>query len=148
MSEHNPIRIFVSHMFKADVDYLRVFEYLESVDRFYYVNVSDPEVTPDGGAEGIKAALRDQIAASECVILLASLHGEQRDWVEFQLNAAKALNKPVILLESFGRTTIMPGDLASKADEVVAWNERELVDAIKRLARNEDTARWEVIDFP
>jgi hypothetical protein len=148
MSEHNPIKVFVSHMFTADVDYLRVFEYLESVERFYYVNVSAPEGTPDGGAEGIKSALRDQIAASEVVILLASLHGEHRDWVEFQLNAAKALQKPVILLESFGRTTIMPGDLATKADEVVAWNERELVDAIKRLARDEDTARWEVIDFP
>ena len=123
MSEHNPIRVFVSHMFSADVDYLRVFEYLESVDRFYYVNVSDTDATPAGGAEGIKAALRDQIAASEAVILLASL-------------------------QSFGQTTLMPGDLATKADEVVAWNERELVDALKRQARHEETTRWEVIDFP
>ncbi len=148
MSEHNPIKVFVSHMFEADVDYLRVFEYLESVDRFYYMNVSDPETMPDGGAEGIKAALRDQIAQCEAVILLASLHATNRDWVEFQLNAAKALNKPIVLMQSFGQTTMMPGDLATKADEVVAWNERELVDAIKRQARHEDTARWEVIDFP
>lgn len=148
MSEHNPIRVFVSHMFRADVDYLRVFEYLESVERFYYLNVSDPEVTPDGGAEGIKAALRKQIEASEAVILLASLNDQHRDWVEYQLNAAKALDKPVIVLESFGQTTMMPGDLASRADEVVAWNERELVDALKRQARHEDTTRWEVIDFP
>lgn len=148
MSEHNPIKVFVSHMFEADVDYLRVFEYLESVDRFYYMNVSDPETMPDGGAEGIKAALRDQIAKCEAVILLASLHATNRDWVEFQLNAAKALNKPVVLMQSFGQTTMMPGDLATKANEVVAWNERELVDAIKRQARHEDTARWEVIDFP
>ena len=82
------------------------------------------------------------------MILLASLHDQHRDWVEFQLNAAKALEKPVIVLESFGQTTMMPGDLASRADEVVAWNERELVDALKRQARHEETTRWEVIDFP
>ena len=99
-------------------------------------------------AEGIKAVLRGQIEASEAVILLASLYDQHRDWVEFQLNAAKALEKPVIVVEAFGQTTMMPGDLASRADEVVAWNERELVDALKRQARHEDTTRWEVIDFP
>jgi len=34
VSEDNPIRLFVSHLFEEDVDYLRVFEFLESVDRF------------------------------------------------------------------------------------------------------------------
>lgn len=148
MSEHDPIRVFVSHMFEADVDYLRVFEYLESVDRFYYRNVSQTDSIPDGGVEGIKSALRDQIVASEIVILLASMAASNRDWLEYQLNAAKANNRPTLFLQSFGQATMLPGDLASRANEVVAWNERELVDALKRLARGEDTARWEVIDFP
>jgi hypothetical protein len=32
--------------------------------------------------------------------------------------------------------------------EHIDWNAREMVDAIRRVARGEDTARWEVIDFP
>ena len=35
MSEDNPIRVFLTHNFKESVDYLRVFEFLESVDRFF-----------------------------------------------------------------------------------------------------------------
>lgn len=148
MSESNPIRVFVSHMFTEDVDYLRVFEYLESVERFYYLNVSEPNVKPTGGVEGFKDELRRQINASEAVILLMPIWTDKRDWAEFQINASKAMGKPIILISAFGRMTLTPEDLASKADEVVEWNEREMVDALKRLARNEDTQRWEVIDFP
>ena len=148
MSENNPIRVYVSHVFVAGVDYLRVFEYLESVERFYYLNVSDPEVKPSGNAEAFKDALRQQIDASEVMVLLASVWHEKRDWAEFQINAARALEKPILLVNAFGQTTLMPGDLSDRADETVEWNEREMVDAIRRLARNEDTQRWEVIDFP
>jgi hypothetical protein len=33
------------------------------------------------------------------------------------------------------------------ADEVCPWNERSLVDALKRQARHEDTQRWDSIEF-
>ncbi|MEM7610129.1 MAG: TIR domain-containing protein [Pseudomonadota bacterium] len=148
MSENNPIRVFVSHVFAESDDYLRVFEYLESIDRFYYFNVSDPNAKPSGGVEGVEDALRQQINEGEVVILLASLYADKRDWIDFQINAAKALEKPIILINAFGRTTTVPGDLSSKASETVEWNNREIVDAIRRQARHEDTQRWEVIDFP
>jgi hypothetical protein len=32
--------------------------------------------------------------------------------------------------------------------EHLDWNEREIADAIGRQARLEDTARWDVVDFP
>ncbi|MEM6819674.1 MAG: TIR domain-containing protein [Pseudomonadota bacterium] len=148
MSEHNPIRVFVSHLFTADADYLRVFEYLESVDRFYYINVSEPDIKPVGGMEAYKDELRRQINESEVIVLLMPIWKEKRDWAEFQINAAKAMGKPILLIHAFGRTTVTPGDLSERADDTVDWNEREMVDALKRLARNEDTQRWEVIDFP
>ncbi|MFK8053507.1 MAG: TIR domain-containing protein [Woeseiaceae bacterium] len=148
MSESNPIRLFISHVFTESDDYLRVFEYLESVDRFFYINVSDPNVVPEGGSEGFKETLRKQIEQSEIVILLATVYQQKKDWVEFQINAAKAMNKPLLLINSFGRVTMSPGDLISKANEVLDWNEREIVDAIRKLARGEDTQRWETIDFP
>ena len=54
MFEDNPIRVFATHNFQETDDYLRVFEFLESVDRFYYVNVSKPEDLPaSGGAQEI-----------------------------------------------------------------------------------------------
>ena len=148
MSEHNPIRVFVSHLFTADADYLRVFEYLESGDRFYYINVSEPDIKPVGGMEAYKDELRRQINESEVIVLLMPIWKEKRDWAEFQINAAKAMGKPILLIHAFGRTTVTPGDLSERADDTVDWNEREMVDALKRLARNEDTQRWEVIALP
>ena len=118
------------------------------MDRFYYLNVSNPDLTPEGGPEGFKEALRAQIQDCEAVIVLASTYQQKRDWVDYQINAAIALEKPVVLINAFGRVTVSPGDLISRADEVLDWNEREIVDALRRLARGEDTQRWEVIDFP
>lgn len=148
MSENDPIRVFVSHVFSESDDYLRVFEYLESVDRFFYLNVSDPNIVPENGVEGFKEALRQQIQKSEVIILLAGVYAQKRDWVDFQINAAKAMGKPIVLINPFGRVTTVPGDLLSQANEVLDWNEREIVDALRKLARGEDTQRWEVLDFP
>ena len=55
VSQSNPIRLFVSHVFEKHEDYLRVFEFIESDDRFYYLNYSDPDQMPDpGGKEAMK----------------------------------------------------------------------------------------------
>ena len=37
------------HAFEESVDYLRLFEFLENVDNFYYINVSKPENIPKAG---------------------------------------------------------------------------------------------------
>jgi hypothetical protein len=37
--------------------------------------------------------------------------------------------------------------IAEMADEIVDWDGRALVDAIKRQARHEATNRWDTIEF-
>ena len=57
VTQKNPIRLFVCHVWQPDDDYLRVFEYLESVSNFFYRNTSTPEKRPAGeGVEGAGAA--------------------------------------------------------------------------------------------
>ena len=80
MSADNPIRVFVTHSFEESDDYLRVFEFLESDDRFYYLNVSKPENIPQGGGlEAIKDELIAQIKASEVVIVLPAVFEQKGD---------------------------------------------------------------------
>lgn len=149
MSESNPIRVFVSHSFSESDDYLRVFEFLESVDRFFYLNSSKPENVPEsGGLEAIKDELIAQIKECEAVIMLASLYLEKGDLAKYQMDVAEANEKPIIAIRPFGGIVEMPPDLAERASESTEWNEREIVDALKRQARLEDTSRWDVIDFP
>lgn len=149
MSEANPIRVFVTHTFKETDDYLRVFEFLECVDRFYYLNVSKPEDAPtSGGMEEIKDRLIQQIKAAEAVILLPALYEAQPDLVNFMMQVADANGKPMIVIRPFGQVAETPAVLVERANEHIEWNAREIVDALKRQARLEDTSRWDVVDFP
>jgi hypothetical protein len=149
MSEDNPIRVFVTHNFRESADYLRVFEFLESVDRFFYLNTSKPENVPEsGGLEAAKDELIQQIKACEAVIVLASLYTEQEDLVSYQMDVAEANEKPIIAIRPFGGMLESPPELVDRVKEHIEWNDREMVDALKRQARLEDTARWDVVDFP
>lgn len=141
------MRVFVSHVFESSDDYHRVFEYLESSRNFYYRNCSDPERQLGGNSEAMKDELRKQINLAEVVIVPAGLYKHNEMWIDFQLNCAKGLDKPIIALEYFGVKAKLPVQIEALADEIIEWNEREIADAIRRQARHEDTSRWDVIEF-
>ena len=148
MSEDNPIRVYVTHNFQEGDDYHRVFEFLESMERFFYLNVSKPENLPEsGGLDSIKEELINQIKECEAVIVPATFYMEQDDLARFQLDVAEANNKPVIAIRPFGGLMESPKALVDRAKEHIEWNDREIVDALKRQARHEDTSRWETIEF-
>lgn len=149
MSENNPITVFATHTFEESNDYLRVFEFLESVDRFYYINVSKPENVPGtGGLQAIKDELIEQIKASEAVIVLSSTYDEKPDLVKFMMDVAELNNKGMVAVRPFGGLLETPAELLERCQEHVQWNDREIADALRRQGRGEDTSRWEVLDFP
>ena len=149
MSESNPIRVFVTHTFAESDDYLRVFEFLESVDRFYYINVSKPENAPgDSGAAATRDELISQIKASECVIVLPVVFAENPGLASYMMDVADANDINMISIRAFGGVSETPQEVVDRGKEHIEWNAREIVDAIKRQARGEETARWEMIDFP
>ena len=143
----NPIRLFVTHTWEESEDYGRVFEYLESPGTFYYRNTSLPGVARQGGAEAEREELRRQIAPSEVVVFVPGAWRRDPDLVLFQLNFAKAAGRPIVAMEQFGSNGDLPRPIAALADEISAWNERDLIDALRRRARNVQTSRWETIEF-
>ena len=148
MSEDNPIRVYVAHNFQESDDYLRVFEFLESMEHFFYLNVSQPDNLPEsGGMDAIKEELIRQIKECEAVIVPAVFYMEQNDLARFQLDVAEANEKPTIAIRPFGGMLESPQDLVGRVNEHIEWNDREIVDALKRQARLEDTSRWETIEF-
>lgn len=147
MSQANPVRLFVTHVWEPADDYLRVFEYLESSRNFFYRNFSAPDKRPAGDKEAAKEELRRQIAPVEAIIALSSLFDGNQDLVTFQLLYAQASQKAVVLLKPFGSQKPVPKALADLAHEIVDWDERALVDAIRRQARHEETTRWDTIEF-
>jgi hypothetical protein len=147
MSQANPLRIFVTHLWETSDDYLRVFEYLESARNFFYRNYSTPDLVPVGDNETLKENLRKQIGPVEAVIALSSVYEKNKDLVTFQLLYAGANNIPVILMKPFGDARPPHKVLAEHASEIIDWDERALVDAVRKHARHEDTTRWDTIEF-
>jgi len=148
MSQENPIRLFVSHLYAPDDEYFRVFEYLESAVNFFYRNLSAPDKPPRRfDKESIKEGLRTQMADAEVILILTTLHERDPALIEFQALYAQACEKPIIVMEPFGTGETVPAKLRDVADEVVSWNTREMADAIRRQARHEETTRWDTIEF-
>ncbi len=149
MSEKKPIRVFVTHTFEESDDYLRVFEFLESDDRFYYLNVSKPENMPsDGTPEAIKDELIAQIKASEAVIVLPSAYEKNPDLVVYMMDVADANNIGMITIRPFGGMSETPPKVIERVGDPIDWKAREMVDSLRLTARGQDTQRWEVVDFP
>jgi hypothetical protein len=147
ITQQNPIRLFVCHVWVEDEDYHRIFEYVESSPNFFYRNTSTPDARPSGDKEALRESLRKQIAEAEVMIVPAALYRRNVDWVEFQMHCAKAYDKPIIVLEPFGSTDTIAPAVQELADDVVPWDQRQLIDAIKREARHEETTRFDVIEF-
>ncbi len=147
MTQRNPIRLFVTHAWQPYDDYTRLFEFLESSNNFYYKNVARPEENAPTGVEAARESLRKQIFVAEVTIALTSLYFQQPDLTVFQMNYTQSLGRPVILLRPFGSQANIPKLLQERADDVIGWEERGLIDAIRRLARKEDTTRLDVVDF-
>ena len=146
-SRVNPIRLFVTHSWEENDDYSRVFEYLESPGTFYYQNTSQPQARRPLDKESQREELRRQIGLSEVVVAVPAAYRWAPELVLFQMNFAKAADKPIVALEYFGSQEALPKAMLDLADEVTAWNERNLIDALKRHARHEETTRWDTIEF-
>ncbi len=143
----NPIRLFVTHAWVENDDYTRVFEYLEASGTFYYLNSSLPQAKQPIDKESQREELRRQIAPCEVVFVLPSAYRVAPELVLFQMNFAKAADRPIIAMENFGSTDPLPKAIQDLADTVSAWNERNLIDALRQQARHQESTRWDTIEF-
>jgi hypothetical protein len=146
-SRVNPIRLFVTHSWEENDDYGRVFEYLEAPGTFYYVNTSQPHAKRPIDKESQREELRRQIAPCEVVIVTPAAYRAAPDLVLFQMTFAQAADRPIVAMENFGSTDPLPKAIKDAANEVSPWNERSLIDALRRQARHEETTRWDTIEF-
>ena len=148
MSEQDPFRVFVAHEFTDNAEYSRVFEYLENRDKFFYLNQSQPDALEAGSsAAAMQDAVRQQMENAEVLVVPAGMLHASPGLVDFQIKVAQAFKIPMVLIQPFGQTISISKEALEAAAEVVEWNDRAIVDAIRKTARGEDTAKWDVIEF-
>ncbi len=137
----------MTHAWADTDDYSRIFEYLEASGNFHYKNTSQPQAKPPIDKESQREDLRRQIAPAEVVIVLPGAYMTAPELVLFQMNFAKAADRPIVAMENFGSSEPLAKAIRDLADEVSAWNERNLIDALRRQARHQETTRWDTIEF-
>lgn len=148
MSERNPIRVYAVHGWHRDEDYVRLFEYMETADNFFYKSVSDPDarIAENDGQAARRTLIGKALQDAECVVCTAGTWERFNEWARFTIDSARALDLPIVAIEHFGPKN-MDVRLKGYAGEIVGWDSRSIVDAIRREARHEDTARFDTIDF-
>ncbi|MCB8877589.1 TIR domain-containing protein [Acidisoma silvae] len=130
---HN-YRLFVSHAWGYSERYLRAVQFLNNAPNLSWSNYSVPVdgAYPRMSNSALKDALRNQIRPVQCVVVVSGMYINHSDWIQFEMEYAKSLGKPILGIRRWGAQRT-PEQVISYADEMVNWNSASIVEAIRRL---------------
>lgn len=130
--------LFISHAWKYGDDYTRLVSLLNSASYFYFRNYSAPEDKPLQNLDStdvytvqqIKESITRKIRPVNCVLIISGMYYYNRRWMQYELEAAKSMGKPIIGIVPYGGS-LSPNEIASVANIMVHWNTDSIVNAIR-----------------
>jgi Thoeris protein ThsB, TIR-like domain len=127
-------RLFISHAWDYHESYNRLVEMLNNAPNFIYSNYSVPksEGFKRMSAADLRQQLKNQINPTQCAIILGGMWVSHSDWIQFEIDHAATVNKPILGIKPWGAER-MPQALTNAAKEIVGWNTDSIVSAIRRL---------------
>ena len=99
---------------------------------FKWRNYSVPDHDPlePQTKTALKEQLRRQIRPVNIVLILAGMYVAHSDWIQFEIDFAKTINKPMIGIRPWGQQRI-PMAVQDSVDEMVGWRTESIVRAIR-----------------
>ena len=133
MPELKTYDVFISHAWTYNSDYYRLVEMLDKAPNFKWRNYSVPEHDPlkPKSKKDLKEALKRQIRPANIIIILAGMYATHSDWIEFEIDYAEELKKPMIGVKPRGQQRI-PKVVQDAVKEMVGWNTSSIVRAIRK----------------
>ncbi|WP_273523690.1 TIR domain-containing protein [Rhodosalinus sediminis] len=128
-------RLFISHSWEYSERYTSMVSLLNSRKYFDWVNYSVPV---DKAFEGMTRAqlqeqLRNQIRPVNCVIIISGMWFNHSDWIQFEMDFANQIGKPVLGVRPRGAKKT-PVAIEVGADKTVNWNTESIVDGIREIS--------------
>ena len=127
-------RIFISHAWSYD-EYERVKYILDTERNFSYSDYSVPRsnslVTKSSRQLG--EALKRLIRPCHIVLVVGGMEVNYRNVIQFELNFAQELGKPIIMIIPRGALRL-PRTLLDMATDVAGWNKSSIVKKIRKYA--------------
>lgn len=130
---HN-YRLFISHAWRYSEGYNRAVRFLNEANNFIFTNYSVPESKAFEGmtSEQLGEQMKAQIRPVQCVIILAGMYVNHSDWIQYELNFAKLLGKPILGIVPWGQVRT-PLAVSNSATKMVAWNSASIVAGIREI---------------
>ncbi|WP_454287735.1 TIR domain-containing protein [Rhizobium arsenicireducens] len=128
-------RLFISHSWSYSERYLAMVTLLNNRPYFDYTNYSVPEAKAFGlmaNAE-MKEQLRNQIRPVNCVIIIGGMWTNHSDWIQFEMDFAKSIGKPILGVRPRS-ARVMPTAVVAASTQVVNWNADSIVAGIRALS--------------
>ena len=127
-------RLFISHAWSYSDPYKRAVEFLNAAPNFIWANYSVPTAKAFSGLNSLqlKEQLRSQIRPVQCVIILAGMYTAHSAWIQFEIDVAKLLSKPILGIVPWGAERI-PATVQAAASRMVNWNSASIVDGIRAI---------------
>ena len=124
---------FISHAWTYNRDYYRLINFLNDAPNFKWRNYSVPQHDPAdaNSTTKLKEALRKQMRPVNIVLILSGMYAAHSDWIEFEIQFAEQLGKPMVGIRPWAQQRI-PKIVSDAVDEMVGWNTSSIVAAIRR----------------
>lgn len=132
-------QIFISHAWCYSEEYKKLIKFLNMTPNFSYTDSSVPEHDPLDVVDTttrrkIELALTRQISQAQIVIILAGMYAAYSDWMQYEINEAMRMHKPIIAVKPWGQQRI-PQAVHNATDVIVGWNTSTIVQAIRDNAK-------------
>lgn len=123
-SELKVYNVFISHIGQNEDEYNMFIEKLSAAYDFEFKDYGILEKNKTTEKE-----IKEQINPVGIVIILSGLYNKYASVIRNQIDVAKKLGKPIIVIRPYGMEDV-PSELEKIAADVVGWNAPCIVDAI------------------
>ena len=134
MPQLYPYRIFISHAWDYNDEYYKLEKMLTEYPNFEFRNYSVPRHDAFETGTELTRKLRDQMKPVQVVIILAGMYAAHSDWIQFEIDEAKRLKKPIIGVKPWGQERI-PRSVQEAARAIHGWNIAPIVESIRSLVQ-------------
>ncbi|NTW95555.1 MAG: nuclease [Erysipelotrichaceae bacterium] len=126
------VRLFISHSWSYKEDYEKIIKNLSD-----YINIIDYSISSDEPKDAdsvreLKRMITNNLNQCQCFVVLAAMYAYHSKWIEYEVNEAIRLGKPIVAVKPWGQERV-PQFIQDNADKIVGWNYETMANAIKDL---------------
>lgn len=81
----------------------------------------------------LKEKLKNRISLSNAVIVISGMYATYSKWIDFEIDTAIELNKPIIGVRPWGQERI-PTKIQDNSTTLVGWNSKSVIDAVRNYS--------------